>query len=57
METGGDVAPNRPEMPVVDASLNRPDFFAGDLAHDITDVVDGDDARNTPAYTIIAPAP
>ncbi len=32
METSGDVAPNIPEMPIDDASLNRPGFLASDLA-------------------------
>jgi hypothetical protein len=36
-------------MPIDDASLNRPGILAVDLAHDITDVVDGDAARDTTA--------
>ena len=50
MESNGDVAPNIPEVSVGDDSLNRPGLLAGDFAHDTTDVVGGNVARNTPAY-------
>jgi len=56
-ETGGDAAPNNPEISVGDDSLNRPGLLAGDFSYDTTDVVDGDAARYTPAYRSLAPAP
>ena len=59
MEIGGDVAPSSPEISVVgdDSLIDRPGLLAGGFAHDTTDVVDGDAARNTPAYRSIARAP
>jgi hypothetical protein len=58
METGGDAAPNNPEIVAVgdDSLISRPGLLAGDFDHDTTDVVDGDVAQNTPAYRSLARA-